>query len=105
MATRGKMDVLNTPSEQKRPKARKKREPKPPTPMPRSTERISISLLPEERNALEKLSNDLRSEGHRALKTSRLARIAFKMLLDADKDTVLDVAEKVPNLEILRGKK
>ena len=86
----------NTPQKQRKPKKK---------PMSRPTERISISLLAEEWAALERLSNDLRSEGHRALKTSRLAWIAFQMLLDADKDTVLDLSEEVPNLEILRGKR
>jgi cell division septation protein DedD len=104
--------VENEEPEQKKPTARKKKEPEPPPepppepkPMPRSTERISISLLAEERDALEKLSMELRSEGHRALKTSRLARIAFKLLLQADKKTILKIADSVENLEVLRGKR
>ena len=102
---KGNMDAiagLNDPPVQKKATARKKKEP---NPIPRSTERLSISLLGEERDALEKLSMELRSEGYRALKTSRLARIAFKMLLDADKKSILKAADSVENLEVLRGKR
>ena len=72
--------------------------------IPRSTDRISISLLPEERAALDDRVADFRRNGRRDLKTSRLARIAFKMLLNASDDEVLQIAEDVPNLEQLRVK-
>jgi len=39
------------------------------------------------------------------LKTSRLVRVAIKMLLDAPMKEILRVAEEVPNLEKLRGKR
>ena len=71
----------------------------------RSTSRLSVSLLEEERTALEGLGGELRRKGHWDLKTSRLARVAFKMLLDADEQDVLRVASEVPNLEKLRGKR
>ena len=72
--------------------------------IPRSTDRISISLLAEERTALEDCAAAFRSKGRRDFKTSRLARIAFKMLLNASDDEVLQIAEEVPNLEKLRAK-
>ena len=100
-----KRSVVTAIMENDTPKQKKPRVRKIPTPIPRSTERLSISLLAEERDALEKLSMELRSEGHRALKTSRLARIAFKILLDADKKAILKAADSVENLEILRGKR
>ena len=78
--------------------------PEPKAPIKRNhTERISVSLLPEERAALEQLSADLRSKGHRDIRMSRLARIAFKMLIDATEEEVLKAAEDVPYLEKLRS--
>jgi len=79
--------------------------PEPSRPISRTTDRISISLLTEERVALEDLSADLRHKGHRDLKTSRLARVAFKMLLGSSEEDILRVAEDVPNLERLRVRK
>ena len=73
-------------------------------PIPRSTARLSISLLEDERDALEERSADLRRDGRRDLKPSRLARVAFKMLLDASDEEILHVANNVPNLEKLRAK-
>jgi hypothetical protein len=75
------------------------------TKIPRSTDRLSISLLSEERDAVEGLSAALRAQGHRDLKTSRLVRVAIKMLLDAPNKEILRVAEEVPNLEKLRGRR
>jgi len=69
----------------------------------RTTARLSISLLDEERDSLERVSAELRAKGHRDMKTSRLARVAFQMLLDATDDEILQVAARVPNLERLRG--
>lgn len=71
--------------------------------MLRSTDRISISLLEEERRALEDRAFNLRQQGHRDVKMSRLARIAFQMLLDAPDEDILKAAQKVPNLEKLRA--
>ena len=65
----------------------------------RSTDRMSISLLAEERTALEDLSTELRRKGHRDLKPSRLARVAFRMLLEASENQVLKTAGQVPDLE------
>ena len=75
------------------------------TKIPRSTDRLSISLLSEERDAVEGLSAALRAQGHRDLKTSRLVRVAIKMLLDSSQAEVLRQAEEVPNLEKLRGRR
>ena len=74
------------------------------TAIPRSTDRISISLLAEERIALEDKVSSLKHKGRRDLKISRLARIAFKMLLDAEDEDILRIADEVPNLEQLRVK-
>ena len=71
----------------------------------RSTARLSISLTDEERQALEDRSADLRRLGHRDLKVSRLARVAFAMLLQADNDTVLSAAATVEDLEQRRAKR
>jgi hypothetical protein len=68
----------------------------------RTTDRVSISLLLEERLALEDKSADLRRQGRRDLKTSRLARIAFRLLLEAPDKEIFRLAEEVPNLEQLR---
>ena len=59
--------------------------------IPRSTDRISISLLPDERRALEKRAHQFMDNGRRDLKTSRLARIAFHMLAAASDEDVLAV--------------
>ena len=75
-------------------------------PIPRSTDRLSVSLLNEERTALEDLANDFRRRnGRRDFKTSRLVRIGIKMLLSASDEVILQVADEVPNLEQLRAKK
>ena len=68
----------------------------------RSTDRMSISLLPEERTALEDRADHFRRTGRRDLKASRLARIAFEMLFDASDEDVLQIADRVPNLETRR---
>ena len=68
--------------------------------------KLSVSLLPEERHALEVRSHELISTGGRYdLKTSRMARIAFQMLLEASDEEILRIAESVPNLEALRGRR
>ena len=68
----------------------------------RSTDRMSISLLTEERTALEDRADHFRRAGRRDLKASRLARIAFEMLFDASDEEVLQIADRVPNLEMRR---
>jgi len=91
-------EVIDGPNdEQASPEA----QPKPQ--MPRSTDRISISMLEEERHAMEDRAFKLRQQGHRDMKMSRLARIAFQMLLDASDEEILKTAGKVPNLEKLRA--
>lgn len=70
----------------------------------RTTDRMSISLLAEERQALDDLAADFKRKRRRDLKTSRLVRVAIKMLLDASEEEVLRMAEEVPNLERLRVK-
>ena len=72
--------------------------------MSRTTDRISISLLPEERTALEARAHEFMRNGRRDIKPSRLARIAFKMLLAASDEEILQVVDEVPNLEKLRAK-
>lgn len=67
-----------------------------------TTVKISISLTNVERHNLEARSADLRAKGHRKLKLSRLARVAFRMLSDADDADVLRVAETVEDLEARR---
>ena len=71
-------------------------------PASRTTDRVSISLLLEERLALEDKAADLRRQGRRDLKTSRLARIAFRLLLEAPDKGIFRLAEEVPILEQLR---
>ena len=71
--------------------------------IPRSTDRISISLLPDERRALERRAHQFMDNGRRDLKTSRLARIAFHMLASASDEEVLAVADRVDNLEVRRA--
>lgn len=73
------------------------------SPLSRSTERLTISLLDGEKRALEERAFHLRQGGHAELKTSRLARIAFQMLIEAPDDEILKAAEKVENLEVRRG--
>jgi hypothetical protein len=68
-------------------------------PIRRNTARISISMLPEERRALEKRVGQLWQQGHADIKVSRLARIALKMLLQASDEEILRLADEVPNLE------
>lgn len=75
------------------------------TPIRRSTERISISLLAEERAALEERAARLRSAGHRDIKTSRLARVAFNMLQEVSDEAILSAAAMVENLEMRRAQK
>lgn len=70
----------------------------------RFTDRMSISLLKDERNALEDRARDLQRAGRRDLKPSRLARIAFKLLMNTPDEEVLRLADEVPNLEQLRVK-
>lgn len=70
----------------------------------RFTDRMSISLLKDERNALEDRARELQRAGRRDLKPSRLARVAFKLLQNTPDEEVLRVAEEVPNLEQLRVK-
>lgn len=74
----------------------------PTAPESRTTDRVSISLLLEERLALEDKAADLRRQGRRDLKTSRLARIAFRLLLETPDKEILRLADEVPNLEQLR---
>ena len=68
----------------------------------RSTDRLSISLLSEERTALEDKADHFRRMGRRDVKASRLARAAFKMLLEAPDDEILRVVDSVENLETRR---
>lgn len=79
------------------------RQPKDSEPIRRSTERLTISLLDEEKRALEERAFHFRQQGHAELKTSRLARVAFQMLLEAADEEILQAAEKVENLEVRRG--
>ena len=79
------------------------REKRPQEPMRRSTERLTISLLEEEKRAIEDRAHRFRMSGHRELKASRLARIAFQMLLEATDEEILKTADDVENLEIRRG--
>ena len=67
-------------------------------PVSRTTDRMSISLLLEERLALEDKSDDLRRQGRRDLKPSRLARIAFRLLLETPDKEIFRLADEVPNL-------
>lgn len=69
----------------------------------RSTGRLTISLLDDEKRALEERAFHFRQNGHPELKTSRLARIAFCLLLDTADEEILKAAEKVENLEGRRG--
>jgi hypothetical protein len=71
----------------------------------RSTDRMSISLLREERVALEERAARLRFAGHRGIKPSRLARIAFRLLLETSDEQILQWAEQVENLETRRVKR
>ena len=70
----------------------------------RSTEKLSVSLTTEERNAIQQRSAELMAAGHRDLKLSRLCRVAFRLLLDATEEQVLAAAEQVENLELRRVK-
>lgn len=74
------------------------------SPISRSTDRLSISLTHEERQALVDRAADFMRQGHRDLKTSRLVRVAIRMLLSASDDDILRVADSVPNLEKLRAR-
>jgi hypothetical protein len=67
-----------------------------------ATVKISVSLTNVERHNLEARSAELRAKGHRKLKLSRLARVAFRMLSDADDADILRVAETVEDLEARR---
>ena len=76
------------------------------SPMRRSTEQLTISLLEEEKRALEARAFSFRDGGHRELKTtSRLARVAFQMLLNASDEEILEAAKATENLEKRRGKR
>ena len=68
-------------------------------PIRRNTARLSISLLPEERKALEMRMGQLWQQGHTDIKVSRLVRIGLSMLLQASDEEILRLAEEVPNLE------
>lgn len=67
-------------------------------------ERMSISLLAEEKEALENKTLDVRRID-KGVRTSRLARIAFKMLQDASVEDILKFATEVPNLESRKGRR
>jgi len=73
-------------------------------PQARFTDRMSISLLKEERDALEDRARDFQRNGRRDIKTSRLARVAFRLLLNTPDDEILRLADDVQNLERLRVK-
>jgi len=77
----------------------------PASPISRTTDRLSISLTYEERQALTDRAADFMRSGRRDLKTSRLVRIAIRMLLNASDDDILRVADGVPNLEKLRAQR
>lgn len=62
-------------------------------------DRLTISLLSAERSALEKRMAYFREKGYRSFKTSRLARIAINMLVNAPDEEILRHAVEVPNLE------
>ena len=98
------LDLAEETLDAPRPKPAQKRTVKTTASIPRTTDRISISLLAEERNALEDKAVEFRRKGRRDLKASRLTRIAIKMLLEAKDEEVFRVAEDVPNLEHLRVK-
>ena len=93
-------ETLDAPKPAPRKQAAKA--PKAAAPASRTTDRVSISLLLEERLALEDKAADLRRQGRRDLKTSRLARIAFRLLLEAPDKEIFRLADQVPNLEQLR---
>ena len=71
----------------------------------RTTERLTISLLESEKRGLEERAFSFRQNGHPELKTSRVARIAFHMLLNASEEEILVAAEGVENLEVRRGRR
>lgn len=73
--------------------------PQPTRTIPRNTARLSVSLLPEERRAVERLMGQLWQRGYTDIKISRLTRIALRMLLQASDDDIVRLAEEVPNLE------
>lgn len=98
------LDLAEETLDAPRPKPAQKRTAKSTGPIPRTTDRISISLLSEERTALEDKAVEFRRKGRRDLKTSRLARIAFRLLLEAKDEEVFRIADEVPNLEQLRVK-
>ena len=70
-----------------------------PAPIRRHTERLSISLLRQERKELEHRIGQLWASGHSDIKISRLARIAFRMLLRATDEDIVELAEEVPDLQ------
>ena len=74
-------------------------------PIGRSTDRISVSLLAQERTDLERRARELQDAGRRDIKTSRLARIAFRMVLNASDEEILQIADEVDNLEVRRAGK
>jgi len=69
------------------------------------TDRVNVSLLEEERKAMDDRAHHFKITGRRDLKFSRLARIAFKMLLEAPDEEILKLADSVDNLEVRRGRK
>ena len=66
--------------------------------------RMSLSLLREERTALEKRLAQLWLLGHADIKMSRLLRIGAKMLMNASEEEILNVAAEVPNMYDRRKK-
>ena len=76
-----------------------------PVALGRTTDRLTISLLEQEKRGLEERAFGLRQNGHPELKTSRLARVAFRMLLEASDEDILSAAGAVENLEVRRGRR
>ena len=80
----------------------------PDLPKGRETERLSVSLLPDERRALEQRLGQLWAQGYvklGRLSVSRLVRAAIAYLLEADDEDIIQWANRVPDLEKRRGKK
>ena len=73
------------------------------SPPGRSTERLTISLLEEEKRALEARAFHFRQHGYPELKTSRLARVAFQLLCNVPDEEVIKIATQVQNLDSRRG--
>ena len=77
----------------------------PDLPKDRETVRLSVSLLPDERRALEQRLGQLGARGYSRLSMSRLVRTAIAYLLEADDEDIIKRVNRVRDLEKDRGKK